>query len=55
MMDSVTVAAENHLARRIHREAMSGMRIVPAGFERHTNEEMARLESLAGRPNPFRS
>src|SRR5436190_382427 len=55
MMDSVTVAAENHLARRIHREAMSGMRIVPAGFERHTNEEMARLESLADRPNPFRS
>ena len=55
MMDSVTVSTENHQARRIHREAMSGMRIVPAGFERHTNEEMARLESLVGRPNPFRS
>ena len=55
MMDSVTVSTENHQARRIHREAMSGMRIVPAGFERHTNEEMVRLESLVGRPNPFRS
>jgi hypothetical protein len=32
---------------------MTGMRIVPAGFERHTNEEMARLEALVGRANPF--
>ena len=51
----MAVATENHQARRIHREAMSGMRIVPASFERHSNEEMARLESLVGRPNPFRS
>jgi hypothetical protein len=29
------------------------MRIVPAPFERHTNEEMARLERLVGRPSPF--
>jgi hypothetical protein len=55
MMESVAVATENHLARRIHRESMSGMRIVQAPFERHSNEEMARLESLVGRPNPFRS
>jgi hypothetical protein len=53
MMESVTVSTENHQARRIHREAMSGMRIVPAGFERHTNEEMARLEALVGRAYPF--
>lgn len=55
MMENVAVATENHQARVIHREAMSGMRIVRAGFEHHTNEEMARLESLVGRPNPFRS
>jgi len=55
MMESVAVTTENHQARMIHREAMSGMRIVHAGFERHTNEEIARLESLVGRPNPFRS
>jgi hypothetical protein len=55
MMESVAVTTENHQARMIHREAMSGMRILHAGFERHTNEEMARLESLVGRPNPFRS
>ena len=55
MMESVAVTTENHQARMIHREAMSGMRIVRAGFERHTNEEIARLESLVGRPNPFRT
>ena len=46
--ESVTVAARYHQARRIHREAIS-----PAAFEGHTNEEIARLEALAGRPNPF--
>jgi len=46
--DTVAVASEYHLARRIHREG-----IVPAPFEGHTNEEIARLEALAGRPNPF--
>ena len=54
MMESVAVSTENHQARMIHREAMSGMRIVRAGFERHTNEEIARLEALVGRPDPFR-
>jgi hypothetical protein len=53
MMESVAVATENHVARRIHRQSMSGVRIVAAPFERHTNEEIARLEALAGRPNPF--
>jgi hypothetical protein len=53
MMESVAVTTENHQARMIHREAMGGMRILRAGFERHTNEEMVRLESLVGRPNPF--
>ena len=55
MMESVAVATENHQARLIHREAMSGMRIVPAAFQGHTNEEIAQLEALAGRPNPFKS
>ena len=49
MLQNVAVTTENHQARMM----MSGMRIVPAGFERHTNEEIARLESLVGRPNPF--
>jgi hypothetical protein len=29
------------------------MPITRAAFERHTNEEMAALEELVGRPNPF--
>jgi hypothetical protein len=29
------------------------MRIAQAPFERHTNEEIVRLEALAGRPDPF--
>jgi hypothetical protein len=36
------------VARRINRAG-----IVPAPFERHTNEEIARLEALVGRPYPF--
>lgn len=55
MMERVQVMAENHQARRIHRDAQTGMRIVRANFERHTNEEIIRLESLAGRPSPFRT
>lgn len=54
MMESVAVSTENHQARMIHREAMGGTRILRAGFERHTNEEIARLEALVGRPDPFR-
>jgi hypothetical protein len=46
--DSVAVAAEYHQARRI-----AGGKIVPAPFEGHTNDEIARLEALVGRPNPF--
>lgn len=48
MMEALAVSAENHLARRI-----SADRVVPAPFERHTSEEISRLERLAGRPNPF--
>jgi hypothetical protein len=55
MMERVKVSTENHLARRVYRDAGMGMRIVAAPFERHTNEEIARLERLAGRPNPFSS
>jgi hypothetical protein len=53
MMESVVVAAENHQARLIHRDPMMGMRVARAGFERHTSQEMIRLETLVGRPNPF--
>ena len=55
MMERVQVMAENHQARRIHRDAQSGMRIARAPFERHTSEEIIRLEAVAGRPNPFRT
>lgn len=50
MMERVPVSTVNHLARRIPRN--SGQ-TTPAPFERHTNEEIAKLESFAGRPNPF--
>ncbi len=48
MMEAVAVTTEYHMARLISAE-----RVVPAPFERHTNEEILRLERLAGRPNPF--
>jgi len=47
--ESVNMSASNHQARLIYGDA----RIVPAAFEGHTNEEIAQLESLVGRPNPF--
>jgi hypothetical protein len=53
MMEQVSVHAEHHLARRILRDPAAGMRVVHAPFEHHTNEEIARLEHLVGRPNPF--
>jgi hypothetical protein len=43
------VSARSHAARRIDRDGT--MLEVP--FARHTSEEIARLESLVGRPNPF--
>jgi hypothetical protein len=46
--ETVPVTAERHVARRI-----TAAGIVPASFERHTSDEIARLERLAGRPNPF--
>jgi hypothetical protein len=55
MMENVAVVTANHAARRIYRDPRMGVRIAPAGFERHTNEEMAALEKLAGRENPFKS
>jgi hypothetical protein len=48
MMQAVAVTAESHVARRI-----AGTRVEAAPFERHTNEEISRLERLVGRPNPF--
>jgi hypothetical protein len=55
MMERVQVMTENHQARRIHRDPRMGMRIQRAPFELHSNEEIIRLEALAGRPSPFRS
>jgi len=55
MMESVSVATENHQARIIRAQSVMDMRIARAGFERHTSEELAALEALVGRPNPFRS
>jgi len=53
MMEQVRVSTQNHQARRIYRDPSMGMRIVQAPFERHTNEEISRLERQVGRPNPF--
>lgn len=50
MMERIPVSTVNHLARRVARGSASAL---PAPFERHTNAEIARLESLAGRPDPF--
>ena len=44
------VAARHHAARRIDRDGT----IVEVAFERHTSDEIARLESLVGRPDPFK-
>lgn len=43
------VTSRNHAARRIDRDGS----VLEVPFERHTSEEIARLESLVGRPNPF--
>lgn len=53
MMESVSVVTGSHFARRIFRDPKMGMRVVEAPFERHTSEEIARLEALNGRGNPF--
>jgi hypothetical protein len=44
------VSARHHEARLVRR----GVPIVRAAMERHTDEEMAALEALVGRGNPFR-
>lgn len=46
---SLQVSSKNHAARRIDRDG----RVVEVLFERHTSDEIARLESLVGRPSPF--
>src|SRR3954469_16461001 len=51
MNEAFEVAAQNHAARLIR----PGVPIACAGMERHTNEEIAALEALVGRPNTFRS
>jgi hypothetical protein len=50
-VNGLTVSATNHAARLLRR---GDPRLQEAPLERHTNEEMGRLESLAGRPYPFR-
>ena len=52
MMERVQVLAGHHHARRIFGDPQGAMRIVQAPFERHTSEEIVRLEKLAGRPDP---
>lgn len=47
--DALDVASRKHSARRIDRDGT----VLEVPFERHTSEEIARLESLVGRPNPF--
>jgi hypothetical protein len=44
------VSARNHAAR-VHRQGS----LMAAPLERHTSEEIARLEQIAGRPYPFSS
>lgn len=48
-MERQPVSSQRHEARLIR----PGMPIARAGFERHTSEEIAALEALVGRPNPF--
>jgi hypothetical protein len=49
--ERLAVSAERHEARLVR----SGVPIARAAMERHTSEEIAALEALVGRPNPFRS
>jgi hypothetical protein len=49
--ERVSVSAQRHEARLIR----TGMPIARASFERHADEEIAALEALVGRPDPFRS
>ncbi len=48
-LDNASVRAQHHAARWVHRDR----RIIEAAMENHTDEEMSRLERLAGRPYPF--
>jgi hypothetical protein len=48
--DVATVSAKHHAARWISRSDSS---IREAEMREHSDEEMSRLEALAGRPNPF--
>lgn len=48
-MERQAVSGQGHEARLIR----PGMPIARAGFERHTSDEIAALEALVGRPNPF--
>ena len=49
MKENFVVSAHNHQARLIR----AGVPIERVAMVRHTNEEMAALEALVGRPNPF--
>jgi hypothetical protein len=50
LADAATVTAKHHAARWITRSDNS---IREAEMREHSDEEMSRLEALAGRPNPF--
>lgn len=47
-LNGTPVSARNHAARRLRDGTL-----VEAALERHTSEEMVRLEALAGRRDPF--
>jgi len=51
MNERFPVPALHHEARLIR----TGVPIARASFERHTDEEIAALEALVGRPDPFKS
>lgn len=51
-VNGLAVSATNHAARLLRR---GETQLQEAPLERHTSEEIGRLESLAGRPYPFRS
>ena len=53
MMEHINVVTGSHFARRVFASPRDGMLLVEAPFEMHTNAEMAELERLAGRPDPF--
>lgn len=53
-LEAIAATSEHHVARRVLGDPLRGLRVAHAGRERHTSEEMAALEALAGRTSPLR-